>query len=95
VAPAIGALDFAPGLRENSGMVIHGRVHNGVVVLEGGLTLPEGTQVTISCPAAPSREPSGRKRRVSLPLVPSHRPGTLQLTAERVAELLDDDDVSA
>ena len=29
-------------------MVISGRVHNGVVVLEGGLTLPEGMQVTVS-----------------------------------------------
>jgi hypothetical protein len=76
-------------------MVIYGRVQNGVVVLDGGLTLPEGMQVTVSCPAAPDVEPSQQKRRVNLPLVPSNRPGTLQLTAERAAELLDEDDVSA
>jgi len=72
-------------------MIIHGRVHNGVVVLEGGLTLPEGTHVTVSCSAAPSSEQLQQKRQVTLPLVPSKRPGTLQLTAERVAEVLDDD----
>lgn len=43
------SLDFEGTLGENIGMVIHGRVHNGVVVLEGGLKLPEGMQVTISC----------------------------------------------
>ncbi|HEX4145062.1 MAG TPA: hypothetical protein VHY91_16265 [Pirellulales bacterium] len=73
-------------------MVIHGRVRNGVVVLEGGLTLPEGTQVTVVCSAAPSGEPAPQKRRVQLPLVPSNRPGTLQLTVERIAELLDQED---
>jgi hypothetical protein len=76
-------------------MVISGRVHNGVVVLEGGLTLPEGMQVTVSCPAASNTEPNRQKRRVNLPLVSSSRPGTLDLTAERVAELLDEDDVPA
>ncbi len=76
-------------------MVIHGRVQNGVVVLEAGLTLPEGMQVTITCPTAPSSEPAPQKRRVNLPLVSSNCPGTLRLTAERIAELLDDEDVSA
>lgn len=76
-------------------MVISGRVHNGVVVLEGGLTLPEGMQVIISCPAASSTDSNRRKRRVNLPLVSSNHPGTLDLTAERVAELLDEDDVPA
>lgn len=76
-------------------MVISGRVHNGVVVLEGGLTLPEGIQVTASCPVVPSAELNRHKRRVNLPLVSSSRPGTLDLTAERVAERLDEDNVSA
>jgi len=33
------------------------------------------------------------KQRVQLPLVPSANPGSRALTAERVAELLSDDDV--
>ena len=31
-------------------MTYRGRVHNGVVVIEGGATLPEGTVVTIEAP---------------------------------------------
>lgn len=41
------------------------------------------------------REPSNGKHRVQLPLVPSKKPGSRQLTAHRVAELLSEDDVSA
>ena len=52
-------------------------------------------RVTVSCPQAPGVEPVRRKRRVVLPLVPSKHPGTLRLTAERVAELLEEDDLSA
>jgi hypothetical protein len=74
-------------------MDIRGRVQNGVVVVEGGLMLPEGTEVTILCPAA-SQPESSAQRRVSLPLVPSMQPGRRMLTAERVAELLEEDDAS-
>jgi hypothetical protein len=74
-------------------MQIQGRVHHGVVVLDGNFTLPEGMAVTVSCP--PSATTDGvSKRRIELPLVRSDEPGSLLLTAERVAELLDDDDLS-
>ncbi len=76
-------------------MDIRGRVHNGVVVVEGGLALPEGTAVTVLCSIAPNALPCGQRQRVSLPLVPSGRPGQRPLTSERVAELLDEDGVSA
>jgi hypothetical protein len=76
-------------------MEIRGVVHNGVVVLEGELRLPEGTLVSVSYPRSPQAVPPDSRRRVQLPLVPSDRPGSLPLTAERIAELLDDDDVSA
>lgn len=74
-------------------MNIPGRVKNGVVVLEDGRILPEGSAVTVSCPDELHPPSNGRKRRVSLPLVPSDRPGSVSLTAERVAELLDEADV--
>lgn len=76
-------------------MEIQGRVHNGVVVLEGALPLPEGAMVTVSYPVAPPTEPTGPHRRVSLPMVRSDRPGSRRLTAERLAVILEDDDVSA
>lgn len=76
-------------------MVIHGRVQNGTIVLDGGFILPEGAEVIVSCGAALSGTAEQQKRRVTLPLVDSDRPGTLDLTAERIAELLDQDDVPA
>ena len=69
-------------------MDIRGRVQNGVVVPDEPLPLPEGLPVTILVP--PRDEASQVRRRVSLPLVPSRHPGTLDLTAERVAEILSD-----
>jgi len=76
-------------------MEIRGRVHNGVVVLEGGNPLPEGTVVTVLCPVSLPPEPPGSRRRVVLPLVRSARPGSRPLTAERIAELLEDEAVSS
>ena len=76
-------------------MEIQGRVQNGVVVLEGEVPLPEGTVVTVSYPGAPPTQSPDPHRRVALPMVRSDRPGSRQLTAERIAELLEDDDVSA
>jgi hypothetical protein len=34
-------------------MLISGRIHNGVVALEGDISLPEGMEVTVMAPAAP------------------------------------------
>ena len=76
-------------------MTIPGRVQNGVVVLDGNTTLPEGTRVSVLIPVTPLGPPAEMKRRVKLPFVRSDRPGTLLLTAERVAELLDEEDVPA
>jgi len=77
-------------------MNIRGQIKNGVVVLEPGAVLPEGAVVTVLCEETPSAEGYGRKRRrVALPLVPSDRPGSVSLTADRVAEQLDEADVSA
>jgi hypothetical protein len=73
-------------------MKIAGHVANGVVVLDGGATLPEGTPVTVSRVLA--GKPPRKKRRVVLPLVKSKRPGSLPLTNERIAQLLEEEDVA-
>jgi hypothetical protein len=70
-------------------MTIKGRVQRGVIVLQDGVTLPEGTEVSVSYEPGLVAKPKQGKR-VEFPLVRSKHPGTLQLTAERVAELLDD-----
>ena len=76
-------------------MEIRGRVHNGVVVLEADLTLPEGTIVTVSYTEPRPTVPPKSGYRVQFPLVRSDRPGSLDLTADRIAELRDEDDFSA
>jgi len=74
-------------------MRIPGRVSNGVVVLEGGQSLPEGAQVIVTfqvveSPGAPCAE------RIRFPIVRSERPGSVKLTGEMVAEFLEDEDLS-
>jgi hypothetical protein len=41
-------LDRPYGTIDNDGMLLPGRVKNGVVQFEGGASLPEGTPVTVS-----------------------------------------------
>lgn len=76
-------------------MELHGRVHNGVVVLEGDPALPEGAAVTVTYPRRGERPPGGSKRRIDVPLVRSGRPGSVNLTGERVAQILDDEDAAS
>lgn len=75
-------------------MVVRGKVKNGVVVLESGPKLPDGTLVLVSFEIPPDAIGTKAKR-VRFPLVRSKRPGPLSLTAERVAELLEEEDVSS
>jgi len=67
-------------------------VRNGVVVLEGGTTLPEGATVSVVPRRAAALRVARRQRRVVLPLVPSDKPGSVDLTGERIAEILDEQD---
>lgn len=76
-------------------MNISGRVHNGVVVLEDASALPEGAAVTVTFPALAESAPSEKKQRIQFPLVPSDEPGSVQLTNARIAEILDEEDVSS
>src|ERR1700676_1340534 len=77
---------------DNSGMEITGRIQNGVVVLEGAFALPEGARVTVLCGAAPAAQEPPKKQRVEFPLVHSKHPGSLHLTGQRIAEILDEED---
>lgn len=80
-------------------MEISGRVHNGVVVFDDGSSLPEGVAVTIVCPQTvcpqtADAHASASKRRIQLPLVHCDKPGSLHLTNERIAEILDAEDAA-
>ena len=76
-------------------MTLTGHIQNGVVVLDGEKALPEGTRVAIiPVPPLPT-EPPPEKRRVEFPLVRTGTPGTWNLTNERIAEILDEEDSAA
>jgi hypothetical protein len=66
---------------------------NGVFRPLAPVDLPDHTTVEVTLTfSAPRRSPP---ERVTLPLVPSSHPGTRTLTAPRVAELLDEDELSS
>jgi hypothetical protein len=75
-------------------MDIPGRVKNGVVILQGGPILPEGAAVTVRYPTPTDSKPA-EKRRIQVPLVRTGRPGSVHLTGARIAEILEQEDVSA
>ena len=76
-------------------MGIPGRIKRGVVVLEGKCTLPDGTPVTVVPRKRPATHIAKRRQRVVLPLVKAKNPGSLKLTNDRVATLLEEDDLAA
>ena len=77
-------------------MELNGFVQNGVIVLTGGASLPEGTPVTVSCGVdAITPPPVAERKYVVFPLVDSDNPGSTDLTNERIAEILDEEDVAS
>jgi len=74
------------------GIVVVGRVRNGVVVLDGDSSLPEGAVVTISYGEPPAKQATVGSTRIQVPLVRTGQPGSVHLTGERIAEILDNDD---
>jgi hypothetical protein len=69
-------------------------MHNGVVILDGVPTLPEGAAVTVSYPALVASKGAVEKRRIQVPLVRTGQPGSLQITGERIAEILNEEDAA-
>jgi hypothetical protein len=76
-------------------MELLGRVDHGVIVPQGDASLPEGATVRIVY--EPERGAPTKKtgRRVTFPLVDSDKPGSLHLTNDMIAEILDEDDLSS
>ena len=88
-------LDNGPKGLDNSGMEISGRVQNGVVVLDGSASLPEGAAVTVTLRTKPVIRMAESQKRVEFPLVPSSAPGSIHLTNEMIADILDSEDASS
>lgn len=78
---------------DNGSMEIQGVVQNGVVVLDGSTSLPEGAVVTVIVRTSPRIHFSKNPKRVEFPLVRSSAPGSVHLTNERIYELMDEEDI--
>jgi hypothetical protein len=65
------------------------------VVLDGSVSLPEGANVVVIYRSAPVIRVAKNRKRVEFPLFPSSEPGTLDLTNERIAEILDEEEIEA
>ena len=76
-------------------MQIPGRIEKGVVVLDEGASLPEGTRVVVFHFSPNEQATRTNKKRVELPLVKSGAPGSIHLTNERIQEILDKEDIAA
>lgn len=76
-------------------MIVRGHVPNGVVVFENGASLPEGTRVFVSSEVSPRIHPSPARKPVALPIFDYDRQSDIDLTNDRIAELLDLEDASA
>ncbi|MDA1051735.1 MAG: hypothetical protein O3C40_14795 [Planctomycetota bacterium] len=76
-------------------MEISGHIQNGVVVLDESVVLPEGAAVTVTLRTGPVIRVSPVRQPVQLPLVESDAPGTLELTNDRIAEILEAEDIEA
>jgi len=77
-------------------MELNGFVQNGVIVLTGDVSLPEGAPVTVLYnPQTVSPPSPAEGKRIVFPLVHSAEPGSINLTNERIAEIFDDEEVAA
>jgi hypothetical protein len=79
-------------------MELHGLVKNGVIVLSGGFSLPEGTRVSVSpitrIPTLP--QPTATEIVLEpgkLPYVRGGIPGTWKMTNETIAQISEEEDI--
>lgn len=72
-----------------------GHVENGVIVLDDGARLPEGTPVEVSCRAVPKVHVAAVRKPVELPIFPHDGPPDIELTNDQIAEILDQEDASS
>ena len=79
-------------------MELFGYIQNGVVVLDEGTRLPEGTRVSVSpipqiSPVSQPTETEIVLEPGKLPYVRGGIPGTCNLTNERIAQILEEEDI--
>jgi hypothetical protein len=88
-------LDYGSKKVDHCRMEVTGRVQNGAVVFDAGMSLPEGAQVTVSLRIGPKVYVAKNQKRVEFPLVRSSAPGSVHLTNAMIGEILDEEDASS
>lgn len=91
----LGVVDSRQQYGDNVVMEIQGVIQNGVVVLDRSVSLPEGASVVVTYREAPVIRVAKSQKRVEFPLIPSSEPGSIDLTNERIYEILDEEDIAA
>jgi hypothetical protein len=76
-------------------MEIQGTVQNGVIVLDGGASLPEGAIVSVKLSDGRPIEAAPTNKRVVLPLMTGGKQGSLSLTNEQIREILEAEDIES
>lgn len=71
----------------NALMILHGHFENGVVVLDGGTPLPDGTAVDVQPRPKSLFHYLPNRSRVEFPLVDSKTPGVMWNSPEELDEL--------
>ena len=75
-------------------MEISGRVQNGVVVLDGNASLPEGVAVTVCVQSSLMIRVAPNQSEVDFPLIRSNAPASVHLDNEMIGQILDEEDAA-
>jgi hypothetical protein len=86
-------LDFVFHAFDNQGLKKTGRIQNGAVILDAPLALPDGTLVCVTVRSSAKVHVAENPVRLQFPLVRSAAPGSVGLTAERIGEILEEEDL--
>jgi hypothetical protein len=76
-------------------MILYGHFQNGVVILDGGMPLPDGTAVVIQQQSAKPALLDEPFAPIPFPLIQSGEPGSLKLTNQLIAEIFDEEDAAS
>jgi hypothetical protein len=76
-------------------MQIRGHLRDGIVVLDRDPGLPNGTEVSVLIAPLVCEKGDKAAQALVFPLVLGTKPNSVELTNERIAEILDEEDASS
>jgi len=82
-------------MKPTSQIEVSGHVENGVVVLDGGASLPEGAALRVSYAGGSTIQVAPVRKAAVLPIFHYAGPPDIDLSNDRIAEILNREDASA